>query len=297
MGVPHRELGKLLRDMRVTAGLTMLTAAKLIARGKGTLQRLETGGVAKIEDEDLERLCDIYGRNDMLGVLKVLAAQGREPNWWQQFEDVLLGSFDIYVGLEATAQKLYVYRPDIISGLFQTPDYARALDRLYFAEESPTEIERRVRVRRLRQNRMTRRHSPLQVELIIDEGVLHRVVGGAKVMAAQCRYLADMPQNVSVRILPNSSGYPLGIPAGPLTILDFGVDSEGQPIEPAVVYVEGLAGDMYLKRPNSIRTYRRAFHVIGQVALNTAESKHLLRQVAKEYDRGHRPVRGRVVQE
>ncbi|RDI66993.1 helix-turn-helix domain-containing protein [Nocardia pseudobrasiliensis] len=297
VGVPHRELGKQLREMREASGLTIHIAATHIGRGDGTLQRLETGGASKIQDEDLEKLCDLYGRDDMLAILKVLAAQSREPNWWQQFEDVILGSFNICMGLEAAAKEVCVYRTDMISGLFQIADYARALDQRYFANDTPEDLNRRLRVRQLRQLRITRRRSPLRADLLIDEAVLRKVVGGAKVMAAQCRHLADLPPNVTVRILPDSEGFPLGIATGPFTILDFGLDRFGDPAEPSVVYLENFAGDMYLERPSSIRRYRRAFQGLGGKALSPVDSKHLLRQVAKEYDRAHRPVRGRVVQE
>jgi hypothetical protein len=86
-----------------------------------------------------------------------------------------------------------------------------------------------------------------------------------------------------VYVLPASAGFPLGIATGPFTILDFGTDNHGQPLEPSVVYVESYTGDMYLERPASVQRYRSAFETIKQVALNVADSKHLLRRIAKEY--------------
>ncbi|MFD0362415.1 helix-turn-helix domain-containing protein [Nocardia sp. GCM10030253] len=280
-GVPHRQLGRLLRDMRAESGLSIRRAAKAIEKGDGTLQRLETAAANVIHDEDLEALCKLYERPDMLSMLKALARQGREPNWWDELSDVIGATFN--VGLEAAADKLTIYRPDIISGLFQTADYARALDRLYFAHDTAAELDRRVRVRRERQNSITRRVSPLAVDLVIDEGVLRRVVGGRKVMAAQLRHLADMPPNVVVRVNPSVSGFPLGISTGPFTVLDFGIDAHGKPLEPPVVYVESYTGNLYLERAENVRQYREAYETIQRVALGELESKHLLRQVAKEY--------------
>jgi transcriptional regulator with XRE-family HTH domain len=238
VGVPHRQLGRYLRDMRQVYGLSIRNAAKAIGRGDGTLQRLETGGAAVVHDTDLELLCELYERRDMVSVLKALAAQGREPNWWHEYGDVIPEAFNLYVGLEAAAERLSVYRPDMISGLFQTVDYARTLDRMYFTGDSPDDLERRIRVRRERQHLITRKLSPVEVDLIVDEGILRRVVGGPGVMSAQCRHLADLPPNVRVYVLPDSVGFPLGTTTGPFTILDFGTDSRDQPLEPAVVYVE-----------------------------------------------------------
>ncbi|RDI52811.1 helix-turn-helix domain-containing protein [Nocardia mexicana] len=283
IGVPRRQLGRYLRDMRQGYGLSIRNAAKAIGVGDGTLQRLETGTASVIHDDHLAALCELYEQRDMLSALKALAAQGKVPNWWHQYGDIIRNTFNLYMGLEAAAEELRIYRPDLISGLFQTPDYARALDTLYFPDDTVPELERRIRVRRERQHLIMRKVSPLSVDLVVDEGVLHRVVGGPVVMSKQLRHLADMPANVRVRILPNSVGFPLGIATGPFTLLDFGVDSKGYPHEPPVVFIESYPGDMYLERTDSVRRYRKAFNVIHGVALAVPDSKHLLRQVAKEY--------------
>ncbi len=41
--IPRRQLGRHLREMRLEAGLSIQDAARLIERGAGTLQRLESG--------------------------------------------------------------------------------------------------------------------------------------------------------------------------------------------------------------------------------------------------------------
>ncbi|WP_280272025.1 helix-turn-helix domain-containing protein [Nocardia wallacei] len=284
-GVPRRQLGRYLRDMRQAYGMSIRNAAKAIGVGDGTLQRLETGAASVIHDEHLEALCELYERPDMLSALKALAAQGKKPNWWHQYGDVIPETFNLYVGLEAAAKDLHIYRPDLIPGLFQTQDYARALDTLYFPDDTLPELERRIRVRRERQNLIMRKVSPVSVDLVVDEGVLRRVVGGPQVMSNQLRYLADMPANVRVRILPNSAGFPLGTATGPFILLDFGVDSRGYPHEPPVVYVESYTGNIYLEQTESVRRYRKAFDVIHGVALGVPDSKLLLRQTAKEYAR------------
>ncbi|MGY2009698.1 Scr1 family TA system antitoxin-like transcriptional regulator [Nocardia gipuzkoensis] len=146
-GVPHRSLGRCLRGMRQEAGLSIEVAARAIGRGAGTLHRLETGAPNVIvRDEDLRRLCKLYQRVDMLPVLKSLAAQGRTPSWLDEFPDQVNPTFNAYVQMEASASRITVYRPDMVPGLFQAPDYARALDRVYFPMDTAEEIERRVRV-------------------------------------------------------------------------------------------------------------------------------------------------------
>ncbi|MGW4717311.1 helix-turn-helix domain-containing protein [Nocardia sp. NPDC004260] len=284
-GVPHRSLGRCLRGMRQEAGLSIEVAARAIGRGAGTLHRLETGAPnVVVREEDLRRLCRLYQRVDMLPVLKSLAAQGRTPSWLDEFPDQVNPTFNAYVQMEAAASRITVYRPDMVPGLFQTADYARALDRVYFPMDTAEEIERRVRVRRNRQALICRDFSPLAAVLVLDEAVTRRVVGSPRVMSTQLHHLAGLPPNVRVQVLPFGAGFPLGVSTGPFTILDFAGDGEGRPLEPPVVYVESYTGNIYLERTSTVRRYRAGFEVIQRVALDVPNSKRLLRQVAKEFD-------------
>lgn len=284
-GVPHRSLGRCLRGMRQESGLSIEVAARAIGRGAGTLHRLETGAPnVVVREEDLRRLCKLYQRVDMLPVLKSLAAQGRTPSWLDEFPDQVNPTFNAYIQMEAAASRLTGYRPDLLPGIFQIPEYARALDRAYFPMDTAEEIERRVRVRRNRQGLITRDIAPLTALLLLDEAMVRRVVGNPRVMSAQLRYLADLPPNVRVQILPFGAGYPLGTSTGPFTILDFGRDGDGSLLEPPVVYVQSYTGDIYLERASTVQRYRAAVEVMRRVALDVPSSKRLLRQAAKEFD-------------
>ncbi|MFC8528693.1 helix-turn-helix domain-containing protein [Nocardia sp. NPDC057227] len=284
-GVPHRSLGRCLRGMRQEAGLSIEVAARAIGRGAGTLHRLETGAPnVVVRDADLRRLCQLYQRADMLPVLKSLAAQGKTPLWLDEYSDQVHPTFNAYLQMEAAASSLTGYRPDMLSGLFQIPEYARALDRTYFPTDTPEEIERRVHIRRKRQRLITRDLAPMTAVLMLDEAVIRRVVGSPRVMAAQLRHLAGLPPNVRVNLLPFGAGFPLGTSSGPFTILDFASDRDGRTLEPPVVYAESYAGDIYLERDASVCRYRAAMTVMQQVALDVPSTKRLLRQVAKEYD-------------
>ncbi len=254
--------------------------------GASTLQRLEKGQSDRIRTIDIQELCRIYGIPDELSDgLKGLAQQAAVKSWWHAYGDLIPENFDIYVGLEASAQKLTSYQSEIVLGLLQIADYARALNRLGYPDDSDAEIERRVQLRMQRQALITRKVAPATVNVILHESVLRRVVGGAKVMAAQLRHLADISTqpNISLRILPFAAGVPLGVSTGPFTVLEFGVDSKGQPIEPPVVYAEGFTGDLYLERHADVRRYDRAHECLQRCALDIQPSRHLLRQIAKEY--------------
>lgn len=254
--------------------------------GASTLQRLEKGQADRIRTIDIQELCRIYGIPDELADgLKGLAQQAAVKSWWHAYGDLIPENFDVYVGLEASAQQLSSYQSELVLGLLQTADYAKALHRLGYPGDSEAELERRVQLRLQRQALISRRASPATVAVVLHESVLRRVVGGAKVMAAQLRHLADLStnDNVAVRILPFAAGIPLGDSTGPFTVLEFGTDSKGHPVEPPVVYVEGFTGDLYLERPVDVHRYHRAHACLQRAALDIQTSRHLLRQVAKEF--------------
>ncbi|MGK8553765.1 helix-turn-helix domain-containing protein [Nocardia gipuzkoensis] len=282
--IPRRQLGRRLRDMRLEAGLSIQDSARLIERGAGTLQRLEKGEANRIRLLDIQALCQIYDRMDQLpGLLelaKVAASRdGEDGLWWYEYGDAIRADFELYVSLEAAASKLTVYRSEIIPGLFQTPDYARTLDILYFPDASPDDIDQRVRVRLNRQRIITRRRNPVAVDLLLDENALRRIVGDPGIMAAALRHLADLPENVTVRVLPLSAGFPLGVACGPFVVLDF----DRVTGEPPTVYVEGYRGNMYYDRTEAVAQYRETFQTLQRVALSPADSKQMLRRIAREY--------------
>lgn len=284
--VPRRQLGRHLREMRHAAGLSLAEAARHMGCGTGTIQRLETGYPGRIRLDLITGLCELYdelGQQDLLlGLAKEAAAEARNGGWWHEYGELIPAGFELYVGLESVASTLTVYRPDMVSGLFQNGSYARALDAIYFPENTPEELDRRVRVRLGRQKIITRKRNPVAVSLILDEAVLHRMVGSRKTMASQLRHLADLPPNVNVRVLPFSKGFPLGTSTGPFTVLDFAPSMH----EPTTVFVESsYTGDMYYDRPDSVDRYRNAFAAMRNVTFNPVDTKCLLRTRAREFER------------
>jgi hypothetical protein len=72
--------------------------------------------------------------------------------------------------------------------------------------------------------------------VVVDEAVIHRVVGSASAISGQLRYLVDSAQQgkTSIRVMPYRAGAHAGT-TGPFIILDF-----EELTDPTVVYVETL---------------------------------------------------------
>ncbi|GAA5046019.1 helix-turn-helix domain-containing protein [Nocardia callitridis] len=281
--VPRRQLGRHLRELRQECGMSIAELAKLVERSAATIQRLETGTAERIRLWDIEELCRVLDADEtMTEGLKGLAQQGNTESWWHEYGDLIPNDFDVYIGLESAADQLTSFQ-EIVPGLFQTPRYAHTLISAARPHGPAPEVARRVEMRMRRQRMVTRKTRPVSVDVILDESVLHRVVGDRRTMAEQLRRLADIGTlpNVKIRILPYSAGVPLGDLTGPYITLDFAPTKGRQ--EPSVVYVENYTGNMYLERPESVDRYRSAHASLGRVALDEQASRNLLRRAAKEH--------------
>ncbi|MTJ64913.1 helix-turn-helix domain-containing protein [Nocardia seriolae] len=285
--LPRRQLGRFLREARDNRGLAMDKAAQLAELSKTGLHRIETGGVKKLRLRDMRALCEIYEVTPADTDRAVeLAKQAQTASWYTAFAG-LYGdaTFNMYVGLAASASRLSAYH-EIMLGLVQTADYARALISGYYDVSSHDEIERRVELRLERQTIITRKAAPVKLELLLHESALHRVFGGHRVMAAQLRHLAEIGKlpNVSLRVQPFSSGCSRGLLHGPFVILEFGDDAKGRPIEPPLVYLEGAGRpDFYMENADDVRRYHEIASAIRNTALTETRTRDLIRQVARSY--------------
>jgi Domain of unknown function (DUF5753) len=136
-------------------------------------------------------------------------------------------------------------------------------------------VDQRVEARIRRQDLLTK-EKPLNLSIVMDEAVLHRVVGGPAIMGAQLRHLVDMTElpNATIQVIPYDVG---AHPALESTfyILDFGE------AVPSVIYVEGLVGWIYLERTEDIDRYRRVFERLSGIALSPEESVKVMTKIER----------------
>ncbi|NNH73128.1 helix-turn-helix domain-containing protein [Nocardia uniformis] len=286
--LPRRQLGRFLREARDSCGFSMDRAAHLVELSKTALHRIETGGVKKLRIRDIRALCEVYEvTSDDTERAVELAKQAQVSSWYTAFGGLYSdATFNMYVGLAASARKLIAYH-EIVLGLVQTADYARALISAFYSDSSHEDIERRVELRLKRQTIITRKADPVKLELLLHESALHRVIGGPRVMATQLRHLAEVGKlpNVSLRVQPFTSGCSRGLLHGPFVILDFGVDAKARPVEPSLVYLEGAGRpDFYMENGDDVRRYYEIASAVRDTALNETQTRDLLRRAARSYE-------------
>lgn len=274
--VRRRELGALLRKLRTDKGLTVEQAAERLLFSMSKLSRMETGhGIAT--PRDIRDLCDLYKVTDQAerDRLMSLAREGKQAGWWQGYD---LDYFGTYVGLEAAAVEIRYYQSGIVPGLLQTAEYARAMHAAGIPKITPERTEKLIEVRLMRQ-RLLDQDPPLRLDVILDEAVLHREVGGAAVMRAQLDWLVKMSKRPSIttRVIPYSAG------AHPAMDSTFNILAFAGSV-PDVVYVEGLVGWIYVERPQDVVRYQEVFEHLRTVALTPRETGDLLLEISEEHD-------------
>lgn len=120
---------------------------------------------------------------------------------------------------EQRATALRFWAPLLVPGLLQTEEFARqVLSRL--PGVGAEEVEERV-AGRMRRKAVLARDNPPMVTTLIDEGVLHRPVGGPAVMREQLEHLLEMARHpkVTVQVVPYSAEALSGL-SGAFTIAE-----------------------------------------------------------------------------
>lgn len=277
--VRRRQLATQLRRLRLQANLTLEEAAKAIEASAATLSRIENG-TRLPGARDVRDLLARYGIDDRAVVSELIdfVAGARESGWWEAYSEVE-DDYAIYIGLEAAAAEIQEYQSILVPALLQTERYARS----YFRDAiNPTrskpfsshDIEKRIEVR-LRRQKLLDGDAQLEYSLILDAGALARTVGGSDVMREQIDHLCELSErdHIDIRLVPLGHGAHAG-QLGAFTILTMPKEV------PDVVYVDTLAGELFLESTDDVARHRRAFGAAGAKALPKEESRLLMRQLS-----------------
>lgn len=114
----RRQIGKQLRYLRETSGVSVDVVKKALGVSTQTIWRMETGQPTKIGRLHIKELCRLYGapESTMLVLLELLEGASRK-SWWHAYGDAVPRHFDLYLGLESAASKLVTHQPSLLPGL------------------------------------------------------------------------------------------------------------------------------------------------------------------------------------
>jgi transcriptional regulator with XRE-family HTH domain len=262
---PAAFLGDELRRARLAAGFSSQDAlAAKLGFDRTVIAKAETGERPPTVDVMAAWCTACRLDSDLFRRLAVLARRGNGPlpAWFRDW--VTHG--------EQLASRLRWFEPLVIPGLLQTEAYARSLLTGRIGSQ-PEEVEARVRARMDRQGVLTREDDPAEFLAVIDEGVLRRAVGGAKVMAEQLEHLigASGWPNVVIQVIPAATAAHDGVNGGGFAIADF---EDG----PGLGYQETALRGVPITDPKDVMGLAVAFDRLRAEALPRAASLALLEE-------------------
>ncbi len=181
------------------------------------------------------------------------------------------------IPFEREAVRIHGFELGSVPGLLQTEAYARALIRATRPHDKDTDIERLVSARLERQEIMAKDNPPL-LWYVLDESVMHRIVGSPATMAEQLDQLitaASGPSTV-VQILTFAEGEGVGSD-GPISIYEFSG-------APSVCYTECNRGGRVIEDHAEVAEMMTKINMIRVSALSPRASVDLMREVRSQLD-------------
>jgi transcriptional regulator with XRE-family HTH domain len=273
--VRRRRLALELRRLREAAKLTCEEVAEQLECSASKISRVETGRVS-VSPRDVRDMLEIYGVPEpQRDALVQLARESRQKGWWHAYADSLQPHVLTYLGMETAASEIRIYEVNLIPGLLQTEEYARAVINAGVVTSPRFDVERQVAVKMERQRlAMT---SP-QVWAVLDEAALRRQVGGPEVMRVQLEYLRELSglRNVRLQIIPFGGGAHPAM-GRPFIILAFSEEAD-----PDVVYLKNLTGALWVENVEEVDRYNLFFNHLQATALSFENSAALMTAVLKE---------------
>ena len=251
-----------LRAAREMAGLSRDELASQLNYSASLVAMVE--GLHRVPQADFAARCDV-----------VLGTPGTFARLQKRLRVLPFpASFRPFAAHEEAATSLRSFEHSYAPGLLQTAEYARAVLSIR-ANASPDDVEDTVAARLARQAILDRDHPPM-LWAVIDEAVLHREVGGPKVMHEQLLHLAAMSArpNIALQVIPYSAGAHVGL-EGAFVIADF--DDA-----PPVAFLATAGEGQTIEEPSMVSTIAFSFDTLRTESLPRKASRDLIIKMAEE---------------
>ncbi|MFI9117562.1 helix-turn-helix domain-containing protein [Streptomyces venezuelae] len=249
-----------LRRLREEAGLGQAELGSILYCTGSLVGQIETA--RKVPTREFsERLDAALMTGGLFTRLVGLVLKSQLPSWFRP-----------YAEMEAKATYLCIFQAQLVDGLLQTEDYARAL----MGSRFENDLDGLVAARIERQRILDREHPPL-FWVVMSEAALRQEIGGRKVMREQLTHLLRMQERewVKIQILPFEVGAHAGS-HGSFTLLRF----EG---DPDLVYTEDFVQGHMTVDSAAFREGSLRYDHLRAAALSVEDSTTLITRVMEEH--------------
>lgn len=256
---PLDYFGSELRRLREAAGMRQGQLGDVIFCTGSLIGQVETAHKVPTR-EFAERIDAALMTGGAFSRLVGLVLRSQLPSWFQA-----------YAEMEARATYISTFQPQVVYGLLQTEEYARAV----LGAPEPDNLDDLVAARMERQRIVQRKKPPL-VWVVLDEAVLYRPMGGERVMRNQLAHLLSFQsqRRVKLQVLPFSAGEHPGLP-GAFNLLRFDDD-------PDVVYTEDFISGHMTADPQGVGEGWLHYDQLQAAALSVRDSAALIARVMEE---------------
>ncbi|MER6139146.1 helix-turn-helix transcriptional regulator [Streptomyces sparsogenes] len=260
--------GSRVRRLRMAAGLTQAELGAKTHVVSTRITQIERASGAKPTLELAQALDAVLGADNLLVDMWPYVYREAFPDWSRAF-----------MAYAARAVSISEYAAQVVPGLLQTEDYARAVLSVGLSLKSEEQLEERIAARLARQERLASRDRP-ELWAVLDEAVLRRPVGGEAVMRAQLAQLleAATERRITVQVLPFDQGEH-DVMGGSLTLLTLPDGSE-------VAYTEGAHFGQLIEEPSDVRRLTVTYDRLRAAALPPLMSLDMIRSVLEGNHRG-----------
>ncbi|MFI5760687.1 helix-turn-helix domain-containing protein [Streptomyces sp. NPDC051563] len=264
--------GSELRRLREAAGLKQGQLGDIIFCAASLIGQIETA--RKVPTREFsERVDAALGTGGVFSRLVGLVLRSQLPAWFQAFAE-----------MEAKATYISSFQAQLVYGLLQTEEYARAVLHAGWSDKLDEAV-----AARMERQRILKRERPPLVWVVLDEGVLHRPFGSREVMRSQLLHLLEFGdrREVRIQVLPFTAGqHPATV--GSFTVLRFERD-------PDVLYAESYGLANVTANPETVRDCAHRYDHLQAAALSVEQSAALIARVREERYGDHQEPDRRVV--
>ncbi len=258
-------LGAELRRARLAAGMSQDQLGRALNFSGDLVGKVET--CDRAPTPAFAAGCDtVFPHLDGLFTRLVDLARRWDGPYPQWFRD--------WVEAERDATSFRWWEPMLVPGLLQTTDYAHAILAVG-PETAPDQLDDLVAARLARQEILDRPKPP-QLWVVIDESVLHRLIGSREVMHDQLTHLVESSRrpNITIQVVPSGVGAHAGL-LGAFIVGEFET-------APSILYAETAVEGQTMEKPALVARAALAFDRLRAEALPRTASRNLIGKVAQE---------------
>jgi transcriptional regulator with XRE-family HTH domain len=266
----RRRLGKRLKALRESVGMSLEEAARRLDKSRTALHRVESGET-RADVHLIRSMMDLY--DQYVDGLIDEAREAVKPLWFRAYGVNDFG----YLDVETHAVRVHEFGGLKVPGILQTEAHARALLAGSRRKRTRHQVDNDIKVRLIRQERLRSEDNPLELVAVLDEAALRREVGGPEVMREQVRHLIEVAAlpTVSVQVLPLRGGAHSAMD-GALSLLGFPDHND-----PELLYIEHAGGALHIEDLDRVKAARLKFDQLRAEALSPEDSIELCEQVRR----------------